>query len=126
MSNKITIEDIIAKKDEIKKVKNKVIKLYIKSLGGYVELAMPDRKLIADSLNFDNGIESDIHLVSNSMISPDLKDKEAQKAFGVLTPKELLTEIFLDGEVGVMAGEIMKFAGYDNNAVKVLSDDIKK
>lgn len=122
---KLTIEDIIAKKDQIQDDKKKTIKIHVNSLGGYVTLEKPDRKLIADSLQKETGLDSNIHVVYNTMIEPDLKDKEAQKAFGVLTPKELLTAILSDGEVSVIAEKLMEVAGYSQNAIRVITDEVK-
>lgn len=122
---KLTIEDIIAKKDQIQDDKKKTVKIHVNSLGGYVTLAKPDRKLIADSLQKETGLDSNIHVVYNTMIEPDLKDKEAQKAFGVLTPKELLTAILSDGEVSMIAEKLMEVAGYSQKAIRVITDEVK-
>lgn len=124
VTKKITLEDIIARKDEIRDSKNKTIKLYVKSFDGYVVAQMPDRKLIADSAACDTEIESNVHLVYNCIVEPDLRDKEAQKAFGVYTPKELLQTIFNDGEISFMAKTIIEVAGFKEGNVRLV-DDIK-
>lgn len=122
VTNKVTIEDLIARKDEIQASKRKSVKMYVESLDGYVVLSMPDRRLIADSMDFDNGIESNVHLVSNSMVEPNLKDDKLQEAFNVHTPKELLQTIIGDGEVGFIAEELMNVAGYKKSNVKVIEE----
>lgn len=121
----ITLEDIIAKKDAIKEDKVKKVKIFVESLDGYVTMKKPGRKLIADSLEKENGIESNIHVVYNSMVEPNLKDLEAQKAFGVHTPKDLLVEILNDGEISLIAEQLMNASGYSKNTVRVVTDEVK-
>lgn len=122
---KITITDVIARKDEIKDKQKGVVKLYVKSLDGYVTLTKPNKSLYADSIEGNTPIEANIHLVYNSMIEPNLKDKEAQKAFGVHTPKDLLQMIFSVGEIATMSERLAEAAGFGGNAVRVITDDIK-
>lgn len=122
VTKKVTLEDLIARKEEIQANKNKTVKMYIKSLDGYVVMQKPDRKLIADAMEADNGIESNIHLVYNTMVEPNLKDKDTQKAFGVHTPKELLQSILSDGEIGFIAESLMDEAGYKKGSVKVIEE----
>lgn len=123
--SKLTIEDLITRKDEIKKNKSKQIEIYVESLGGYVVMEQPDRKLITDSLTKETGISANIHLVYNTMVEPNLKDKDGQKAFGVLTPKEMLTAIFKDGEISMIADTLMEVTGYSKNAIRVMTDEVK-
>lgn len=59
--------------------------------------------------------DGNLILISEAMISPDLKDKELQKHFGAASPKDLADKLFNGGEVRKIAGKIMKLSGYDNN-----------
>lgn len=122
ITKKVTLEDLIKRKEEIQSSRNKSVKVYIKSLDGYVVLATPDRKLVADSLECTTSMESNVHLIYNSMIEPNLKDKDTQKAFNVHTPKELLQAILSDGEIGFMAEELMNVSGYDRKGVKLVQE----
>lgn len=122
---KVTLEDIIARKDQIINNRKGVVKLYVKSLDGYITLAKPTKALFADSYEKEDGIESNIHLVYNSVIEPDLKNKEAQKAFGVHTPKELLQSLLSVGEIATIADQLAEASGFGGNAVRKITDDIK-
>lgn len=119
---KITLADIIARKEQIKEGRNKTAKIFVKSLDGYIVAEKPDRTLIADSLDFENGVESNIHLAYNCIIEPNLKDKEAQEAFGVHTPKEFLQVILSDGEISFIAEKLIELAGYKKDNIRLIED----
>lgn len=119
---KLTLADIISKKEQILDSKKKIGKIFIKSLDGYIVVEKPDKALMADSQEFDNPVDSNIHVVSHCIIEPNLKDKETQKKFGVYTPKELLETIMEDGEIGTIAEKLLDMAGYGNNGVKLVKD----
>ena len=119
---KLTLADIIAKKEQILDSKKKVGNIFIKSLDGYIVAEKPDRALIADAQEMENGMESNVHIVYNCIVEPNLKDKDIQKEFGVHTPKELLQVIMNDGEIGDVAAELMKLAGYGNTGVELVKD----
>lgn len=122
ITKKVTLEDIIKRKDELQKSKNKTVKIYIESLDGYVVANKPDRALIADAHDMDNAIESNIHLVTNCIVEPNLKDKEAQEVFGAYTPKEFLQAILNDGEISYIAEELIEQAGYKKGNVRLVQD----
>lgn len=119
---KLTLEDIIAKKDQIRDNRAKNVEIYVKSLDGSIVAQLPDRALVADCMEFDDDMESNVHLVYNCIVEPNLKDKEAQTAFGVHTPKELLQAIISDGEIGYIAEKLMEVAGYDKGNVRLVNE----
>lgn len=122
VTKKVTLEDLIKRKDELQENKKKTVKIYVESLDGYIVANKPDRALIADAQELDNNIESNIHLVTYCVVEPNLKDKEAQETFGVHTPKELLQSIFNDGEISNMADELLRQAGFKEGNVKLVKD----
>lgn len=122
MAKKVTLEQLIKQKDKLQGNKKEAINVYVESLEGYVVLNKPDRQLIADAQAMDNAFESNIHLVTYCLVEPDLKDKEAQKAFGVITPKELLQEILNDGEISNLAEELVEQAGFKKGNVRLVKD----
>lgn len=46
---------------------------------------------------------------------PSLKNPELLKHFGVVTPKELVSKLFLAGEIADIYGEIQKLSGYEDD-----------
>ena len=119
---KLTLADIISKREQIFDSKKKVGKIFVPSLGGYIVVEKPDRALVADAQNYDNGMESNVHLVTQCVVEPNLKDKQAMAEFGVHTPKEFLQAILEDGEIGTIAEKLLDMAGYGDNGVKLVKD----
>lgn len=121
-AKKLTLADIIAKKEQILDSRKSIGKIFIPSLDGYIVVQKPDRALLADAQEIKNGMDSNVHIVYNCVVEPDLKDKDTQKEFGVHTPKELLQVIMNDGEIGDVAASLMTLAGYGDTGVELIKD----
>lgn len=119
---KLTLKDLIAKKEQVLDSKKKTRNLYIKSLDGIITIEKPSIETIVDASKIDSGMESDKYLVYNCIIEPNLKDKELQKVYGCIEPSDIL-KIFEDGEISSIARECMNLAGYSGSVSVV--DDIK-
>lgn len=117
---KLTLKDLIAKKEQILSNKNKTMDLYVKSLDAVITIQKPDINTIIDASKIDDAAESDKYLVYNCVIEPNLKDKELQEAYGCVEPIEIL-KIFDDGEISSIASKCMELAGY-RNSVSVVED----
>lgn len=124
MSNttKLTIKNLIAKKEQILNNRRATRDLYVKSLDSVITIEKPSIETIVDASKIENGVESDKYLVYNCIVEPNLKDKELQQAYGCVEPIEIL-KIFEDGEISSIAIECMNLAGY-RGSVSVV-DDIK-
>lgn len=119
---KLTLKDLIAKKEKVLNNKGKTRNLFIKSLDGIITIEKPSIETVIDASRIDNGIESDRYLVYNCIVEPNLKDKELQQAYGCVEPIDIL-KIFNDGEISSIAKECMSLAGYSGSVSVV--DDIK-
>lgn len=120
---KLTLKDLLSKKEEINNRKKETKEIYISSLGGTITVKKPDRQLCIDALEMPDD-KGDMFLVYESVISPNLKDIQLHKEYGVVEPFEIVEKIFEPGEITSLAQELVKMAGY-GNAVKIV-DDIKK
>lgn len=69
-----------------------------------------------------NGEEMNLHIVLEGTISPNIKDKELLKHYGVVTPIEFLKNILLPGEVEDLARAIEMLSGFR----KATISEIKK
>lgn len=119
-NKKITIKDLIAKKDKNNKVEKQ--ELYVKSLDGIITVIKPNKEVLLTTIDQkDNG---DAYLVYQSVIEPNLKDTELQKQFDCVQPMDIADKIFEIGEVSLIAQQLTKLAGYDEDCVKVV-DEIK-
>ncbi len=119
--NKVTIKDLIAKKDLFDSRKNKTTELLITSLEGTITIRKPSRELCLDALEMDKS--GDQYLVYNCVTEPNLKNEELQNEFGCVSPMEIVEKIFEPGEIASIAKACVELAGY-GDSVKVV-DEIK-
>lgn len=120
---KLTLQDLIARAEQRKKDKKELRQLYVKSQDGLITIIKPDRELVYDALDMEDSAEGDRYLVYNCVVDPDLKNPELHKAYGVVSPMDIVDEIFDPGEVASISKEIVRLAGYVDS-VKVV-DDLK-
>lgn len=121
-TKKLTLKELIAKKEQVLNGKKKTRNLYIKSLNAVITIEKPSIETIMDSFKIEDGVESDKYLVYNCIIEPNLKDKELQQVYGCIEPIDIL-KIFDDGEISSIAKECMNLGGYTESVSVV--DDIK-
>jgi len=119
----VTIQELIAQRENLANRKKK--KYTIETSVGEIVVQVPDAALIAESLNLSTGFEINKHLVYNSVILPNLRDGELQKAFGAFEPTDIVAKIFLPGEISRIGDELFKLAGYDTKIVSKLYEEVK-
>lgn len=112
MSQKLTIQNLIEKKDEISEKKQQTFEVFIPSLEGHVTIKKPSRGMISTATEMaqkGQEYESDMFIVYHSVIDPKLKDKELLKAFDVNPNKgyEVVEKLFSSLEVGQLAQQIV-------------------
>lgn len=119
---KLKLEDLINKAGE--KKGDKYLDIYIKRLDATIKAKEPDNALILESIDIskENAHESDLHLVYNSIIEPNIKDSTLHEAYNVSRPLEILDEIFSLGEISNIAKTLLKNSGYEDNSVKLVED----
>lgn len=120
---KVTLQDLIARAEQKKQDKKELRQLYIESLDGTITIIKPDRKLILEAMDMEDESEGDKYLVYNCVVDPNLKDKELQQAYKVVSPMDIVDDVFEPGEIANISKEIVRLAGYIDS-VKVV-DDIK-
>lgn len=126
-SKKLTIKDLLARKDQLKKKKQSTETLYIESLQGEITIQEPTRELCLESLEMAEGGDSnraDAYMAYNCIVEPNLKDKELQKEFGCVEPTEIVDILFKPGEIAAISGYCLQLAGY-GNPVKKVEKEIK-
>lgn len=121
MNKVLSVADLIAKK---KDKKEKIVRLFVPSLKGEIEAKAPDKILVSNSLDMSkNGdrLDGDVYLVYHSIVHPNLQDKELQQAYDCLEPMDIVSQVFLPGEISSVALRLLEEAGY-NSEVKVVSE----
>jgi hypothetical protein len=120
---KVTLSKLIAEAENIKKksAARATKDLYVKSLDGTIVIQEPDRSLCLDAM--DMGAEGDDYLVMESVIEPNLKDRDLLQTYGCATPLELIALLFKPGERSKIAIEAVGLAGYGDSVSAV--EDLK-
>ncbi|OZV11058.1 hypothetical protein CIW83_16880 [Tissierella sp. P1] len=111
-AKKVTLQDLIARAEQRKLDKKELRQLYIKSLDATITIMKPDRSLVLDSMNMEDESDGDRHLIYNCVVEPSLKDSELHKAYKVVSPMDIVDEVFDPGEVANISKEIVRMAGY--------------
>lgn len=62
-----------------------------------------------------NIFEMQVFTVLDGIKAPNLKDKDLLKHFEAATPKELVSKLFLAGEIADIYDEINKLSGYEKD-----------
>ena len=119
---RLKLEDLINKAGE--KKGDKYVEIYIKRLDATIKAKEPDNTLILESIDIlkENAHESDLHLVYNSIIEPNIKNSTLHNAYNVSRPVEILDEIFSLGEISNISKTLLKNSGYEDNSVKLVED----
>lgn len=120
----VTISELIAKKDEIKAQKSNLYDL--ETSIGIITVKMPSSKLVNDGWNLNDTLEGNKFLILESVVNPNLKDKELQKAFGCAEPTDIVAALFQAGEIPRIANALLNLAGFDGKVItKKLHSDLK-
>lgn len=125
MKNKITITDLIAKKDILRNRKKATAE--IETEIGIITIVMSDKALVSDAIEMgrDGGDE---YLCYECVSEPNLKDKKLQETFDCASPLDIVGKIFKPGEIATIATLIMRHAGYNDGKadfVKKMDEEIK-
>lgn len=120
---KLTLTDIIKNKEKYQ-VKDDVTEdLIIDRLGVSITIRKPERSLCLETIQMahdpNQADKSNNFVVYNSIVEPNLKDKELQKEFGCVEPTDIVEKIFDPGEVDEIAKACFALSGYGNSVSKV-------
>lgn len=119
----VSVADLISKREQITN-KRKVLYDMDTSIGT-ITVRQPSLSLIDDVMKMDGGRQTDIELIYESVVEPDLKDKELQKAYGCVAPSDIVPLLFQTGEIGSIAAALMKCAGYGKSIEARVHEEVK-
>ena len=112
-TKKLTLTDLIAKKEEIAKAKNETKEIYVKSVDAIITIKKPDRTII--NKVSENEKKADIVMVFECVVEPNLKDPILKEEFGVKNQIDAVEKIFDTGEITHIAGICTAFGGYKDS-----------
>lgn len=118
----ISIADLIAKKEDIRRAKK--AKYDIKTSIGTLTVKKPTASLVAETNELEDGNEE--YLIINSVVEPDLKEPQLLKAYDCIEPTDIVRKLFDAGEIMALSRTIMSTAGYNaGNLESKLHEDAK-
>ncbi|MEH6940776.1 phage tail assembly chaperone [Bacillus sp. JJ722] len=120
---KITLTDVIKNKEKYQVRDDVTQDLIIDRLDGIITIQKPERSLCLETIQMahdpNQADKSNVFVVYNSIVEPNLKDKDLQKEFGCVEPQDIVEKIFEPGEVDEIAKACFALAGYGNSISKV-------
>lgn len=124
IKEKLTLLQLIKDKEKYEIKSGVKEELYIERLDATIVFEKPDKALALESVELTqdktrDASEADIYLLYNSIVEPNLKDKELQEAFGCIEPSDIISKIFDVGEIPAISQEILKSAGYGSHIERV-------
>lgn len=120
----ITVAELIAQREVIRNKRKETYDLDTSI--GTITIRQPSLKLIEDVMKIESGgRQTDIELIYESVIAPNLKDKDLQKAYGCVAPSDIVPLIFQTGEIGSIASAIMRCAGFGKTIESRVHEEVK-
>lgn len=120
----VTVADLIANRDKIKNRRKETYDLDTSI--GTITVVQPSLSLIEDVMKIEGGgRQSDIELIYESVVAPNLRDKDLQQAYGCAAPSDIVPLLFKTGEIGSIASAIMRCAGYGKSIEARVHEEVK-
>ena len=118
----LTVADLIARRDEIKKGRKNLYD--IETSIGTITVKPPTLKLMDEFSGY--GRQNDIELIFETTVAPNLKDKDLQQSYACAVPSDIVPMLFKAGEIGAIARAILKSAGFGINELEIkIHEEIK-
>lgn len=76
-------------------------------------------------INTNHSENSDLYVVLEGVVDPNLKDADLRKKYKVTGNEQLIKEIFLPGEIRAISHQVMVLSGYYEDNVKELEKNSK-
>lgn len=117
----VSINELIAKKDELAGKKNELFD-FDTSIG-VITVKKPSKGMVAETLEREQ--DNDEYMILNQVVTPNLKDRALQEAFGCVEPTDIVGKLFEPGEISAIAKEIIRTAGYGVDIKVKLHEELK-
>ncbi|AJK89643.1 MULTISPECIES: phage tail assembly chaperone [Lysinibacillus] len=123
---RLSVTDLLKEKEKYQ-VKDDVTEtVKVERLDVEVVLRKPEKSLCVDTMKMardeNNDTDADVYMVYNTMVEPDLKDAELQKAYGGTLPTDVVSKIFEPGEIAQLSEVAFELAGYKKGGVKAIKN----
>lgn len=118
----ITIKELITNREKIEQKKQNLFDL--KTSIGTVTIKPPTLPLMLEITDLEKDI-SDKYLILQSVVEPDLKNKELQKAYGCMEPIDIVEKLFQPGEIFSISKKIMSCSGFGAEIEAKIHEKVK-
>lgn len=121
-TNIITIDELIAQKENLLKKEKATAVMHVKSLDRDVKIEEPSTAILADIEDMDARF-ANRYVLYECLVEPDVKSTAIHEAFG--KPKvahDVLDYIFKDGEITKLADACVALAGYVNDSITAVKN----
>lgn len=119
-TTKLTLAELIRRKEQVldaKRVKP-TKELYIPSLDATITIEAPTAATARDANSMADG-EGDVYLCYQCIKEPDFKAPELAAEYGCAQPMDIISKVFLPGEIPQISIECMRLAGYGNGVKEI-------
>ena len=118
----ISVQELIANKEKIEKSKKDLYDL--ETSIGTVTVKQPSLALITEVMGLEKNT-TDKYLILQTVVEPNLKNKELQRAYGCTEPLDIVEKLFKPGEVYALSKKIIECAGYGANIEAKVHEKLK-
>lgn len=120
----ISAKDLIKNKKLIEDKKDKRIEIKVPKTGTFL-FRIPSLIDYEDATAYgenreQSGFEENKYLIHTCCLEPNLSDSELLEAYGVKNAVDIVSEIFMVGEISSIATTLVKKAGFDKDSYKVV------
>lgn len=126
MSKRLTVLDLLKEKEKYQIKQDVTEEVYVERLDADVVIRKPEKSLCTEVLSMsrdeDTTDDADVYMVYNTLVEPNLKDSELQKAYGCVEPTEIVEKIFEPGEIAQLSQVALELAGYEKGTVRLVKD----
>lgn len=125
MSKRLTVTDLLKEKEKYQVKQDVTEEVYVERLDANVVIRKPEKSLCTEVFEMSRGqseSDADIYMVYSTIVEPNLKDAELQKAFDCKEPTDIVEKLFEPGEIAQLSAVAFDLAGYEKGAVKLVKD----
>lgn len=126
MSKRLTVVDLLKEKEKYQVKQDVTEEVYVERLDADVVIRKPEKSLVSEVFGMvkdeKQSDDADIYMVYNTVIEPNLKDAELQKAFDCKEPMAIVEKLFEPGEISQLSQVALELAGYKKGTVSLVKD----
>ncbi|MEK5330258.1 MULTISPECIES: phage tail assembly chaperone [unclassified Lysinibacillus] len=125
-TKRLSVADLMKEKEKYQVKDDVTESVIVERLNAEVVIRKPEKSLCVDTMKMardeNNDTDADEYMVYNTVVEPNLKDKELQKEFGCKLPTDIVAKIFEPGEIAQLSEVAFELAGYKKGGVKAIKN----